>query len=88
VARAHNSLGVIAAREGRMPEALERWKRAVALNPEDYQTLYNLGYQLWKAGRRDEGRPYLEAYLRHAPKALEAVDRQRVERLLQSGGAG
>ena len=48
VARAHNSLGVIAAREGRMPEAVERWKRAVALNPEDYQTLFNLGSQLWR----------------------------------------
>ncbi len=82
VARAHNSLGVIAAREGRLPEAIERWKRAVALNPEDYQTLYNLGMQLWDAGRRDEARPYLEAYLRTAPRALEARDIARVGRLL------
>jgi arylsulfatase A-like enzyme/Flp pilus assembly protein TadD len=83
VARAHNSLGVIAAREGHMPEAIERWKRAVALNPDDYQTLFNLGSELWRAGRRDEARPYLEAYLRDAPPALEARDMARVRKLLE-----
>jgi len=82
VARAQNSLGVIAAREGRMPEAVERWKRAVALNPEDYQTLFNLGSELWRAGRREEARPYLEAYLREAPPALEARDIARVRKIL------
>ena len=30
VARAHNGLGVIAARENRMPDAIAHWKRAVA----------------------------------------------------------
>jgi arylsulfatase A-like enzyme/Flp pilus assembly protein TadD len=82
VGRAHNSLGVIAAREGRMPEAIERWKRAVELNPGDYQTLYNLGSELWVAGRREEARAYLEAYLREAPQALEARDIARVRKLL------
>jgi tetratricopeptide (TPR) repeat protein len=83
VARAQNSLGVIAAREGRTAEAVERWRRAVALNPEDYQTLFNLGTQLWDAGRRAEARPYLEAYLRSAPPALEARDIARVRKLLE-----
>ena len=83
VARAHNSLGVIAAREGRMPEAVERWKRAVTLNPDDYQTLFNLGRQLWQSGRREEARPYLEAYLRTAPPALEARDITRVRKILK-----
>jgi len=83
VARAHNSLGVIAAREGHMPEAIERWKRAAALNPDDYQTLFNLGSELWRAGRHEEARPYLEAYLRDAPPALEARDMARVRTLLE-----
>jgi len=83
VARAHNSLGVIAAREGHVPEAIERWKRAVALNPSDYQTLFNLGSELWQQGRRDEARPYLEGYLRAAPTALEARDMARVRKLLE-----
>ena len=82
VARAHNSLGVIAAREGRLPEAIERWKRAAALNPEDYQTLFNLGSVLWRSGRGAEARPYLEAYVRMAPAALEARDIARVRALL------
>jgi Flp pilus assembly protein TadD len=85
VARAHNSLGVIAAREGRLPEAIERWKRGAELDPHDYQTLFNLGSTLWGAGRRDEARPYLEAYLRAAPSALEARDIARVRALLGSG---
>lgn len=88
VARAHNSLGVIAAREGRMSEAIERWKRACALDPGDYQTLFNLGSVLWDAGRHDEARPYLEAYLRAAPPALEARDVARVRVLLRSERAG
>jgi arylsulfatase A-like enzyme/Flp pilus assembly protein TadD len=87
VARAHNSLGVIAAREGRVAEAIERWKRAAELNPEDYQTLFNLGSTLWGAGRKDEARPYLEAYLREAPAALEARDIARVRALLGPGEA-
>ncbi len=86
VARAHNSLGVIAAQEGRMAEAVERWRRAVALDPRDYQTLFNLGVTLRGQGRAEEARPYLEAYLRSAPPALEARDIARVRGWLASGG--
>jgi arylsulfatase A-like enzyme/Flp pilus assembly protein TadD len=78
VARAHNSLGVIAAEEGRLPEAIARWQRAAALDPADYQTLFNLGATLRRAGREAEARPYLEAYLRSAPVALESRDIARV----------
>jgi hypothetical protein len=49
----------------------------------DDQTLYNLGSYLWQSGRRDEARPYLEAYLRQAPPAPEARDIARVRKLLQ-----
>ncbi len=86
VARAHNNLGVIAAREGRSQEALERWRRAAELNPADYQSLYNLGTRLWDSGRRAEARPYLEAYLRVAPRALEARDIAQVSRMLAGRG--
>jgi arylsulfatase A-like enzyme/Flp pilus assembly protein TadD len=83
VARAHNGLGVIAAAEGRWAEAVERWRRAVALDPGDYQTLFNLGSTLLKEGREAEARPYLEAYLRTAPVALEGRDRERVRAWLR-----
>ena len=85
VARAYNSLGVIAAQEGRTEEAIERWRRAVALDPRDYQTLFNLGVTLRRAGRASEARPYLEAYLKAAPPALEARDIARVRTWLSAG---
>ena len=89
LARAHNSLGVIAARQGRLGEAIERWKRAASLDPEDYQTLFNLGSVLRQQRRVTEARPYLEAYLREAPVALERADIAKVRAWLgEPGGAG
>jgi Flp pilus assembly protein TadD len=90
LARAHNSLGVIAAREGRLDEAVERWKRAATLDPTDYQTLFNLGSTLRRLGREAEARPYLEAYLRQAPAAVDARDIARVRAWLAepAGRAG
>jgi Flp pilus assembly protein TadD len=85
LARGHNGLGVIAAREGRWDEAIARWQRAVALDPHDYQTLFNLGAALRDRGREAEARRYLEAYLRAAPVALEARDMARVRGWLRAG---
>ena len=85
LARAHNSLGVLASIEGRDEEALARWKRALEINPGDYQTLFNLGFTLRKRGRMAEARPYFEAYLRAAPRALEARDIGRVEQWVREG---
>jgi arylsulfatase A-like enzyme/Tfp pilus assembly protein PilF len=87
VARAHNSLGVIAAEEGHLDLAVERWTRAVALDPRDYQTLFNLGTTLRKLHREAEARPYLEAYLKAAPVALEGRDMERVRSWLGAGSA-
>jgi arylsulfatase A-like enzyme/Tfp pilus assembly protein PilF len=87
MARAHNSLGVIAAGEGRMAEAIARWQRASALDPRDYQTLFNLGATLRSQGRAREARPYLEAYLRAAPPALEGRDMARVRAWLKGPGS-
>jgi len=87
VARAHNMLGVLAAQEGRPEEAIERWRRGVALDPGDYQTLFNLGVTLRKQGRESEARPFLEAYLRVAPRALEARDIARVREWLGHAAA-
>jgi Tfp pilus assembly protein PilF len=87
VARAHNSLGVIAAQEGHLDEAVARWKRAVALDPQDYQTLFNLGSTLRRLHQEAEARPYLEAYLKAAPLALEGRDMARVRSWLGGGSA-
>jgi tetratricopeptide (TPR) repeat protein len=87
LARAHNSLGVIAAREGRPQAAIEHWKRSLAANPRDPDALFNLGLTLSKAGRHQEARPYLERFLATAPRALYARDLERVRRWLQKGGS-
>src|SRR5207247_7831743 len=88
LARAHNSLGVISARQGRLDEAIERWKRAARLDPGDYQALFNLGSVLRRRGREAEARPYLESYLRAAPAALEAADVAKVRAWLGEPGRG
>ena len=62
--------------------AIEHWRLAVAADPHDYQTLFNLGDLLIQLGRRAEARPYWEAYVREAPPALERHDLQRVREWL------
>jgi tetratricopeptide (TPR) repeat protein len=85
--RAQNGLGVLAAREGRLDEAVERWRRAAELDPANYQTLYNLGLTLRRLGRDAEARVYLRAYLEAAPVALEREDMAEVRAWLgRSGG--
>jgi choline-sulfatase len=88
LAKAHNSLGVIAAQGGRLDEAVGHWRQAVALNPSDWQTLFNLGSTLRAQGRTAEARPYLESYLKAAPRALEARDIARVRQWLGQAAAG
>jgi arylsulfatase A-like enzyme/Tfp pilus assembly protein PilF len=82
LARAHNGLGVIAATQKNYVSAIEHWRKAVDLDPHDYQTLYNLGDLLLRLKRPDEARPYLERYVRDAPSALESRDLQRVRQWL------
>ena len=82
LARAHNGLGVIAAERKDYPAALEHWRRAAALDPSDFRTLFNLGDLLITLGRPSEGRPYWERYLATVPPGVEASDRARVRRWL------
>jgi tetratricopeptide (TPR) repeat protein len=77
--RAHNSLGVIAAETGHADEAIERWTRAVEVDPHDVDTLFNLGSLLRQRGRASEAVPYLERFLREAPRALYGKDIARVQ---------
>ena len=82
LARAHNSLGVIAMRGGRGDEAIEHWKRAVELDPEEFDTLFNLGTLLLRQGSVAEARPYLERFVATAPPALYARDIERLRAVL------
>jgi len=84
LARAHNGLGVIEAGRHNYAAALDHWRRAVELEPRDFETLFNLGDLLIQLGRSAEARPYWQQYLATAPPALEARDRRRVQHWLAS----
>jgi arylsulfatase A-like enzyme/tetratricopeptide (TPR) repeat protein len=69
IARAHSSLGFMAAEAGRTEEALKHWREALELDPRECAALFALGQRLDGKGR-DEGRPYFELFAARAPTAL------------------
>jgi Flp pilus assembly protein TadD len=85
VARAQSSLAMIAADEGHLEEALERWKKAAAIDPREWKTLVPFSMGLWQRGRRKEARAYLDLFAASAPETLYAQDIERVRKWL--GGA-
>jgi Flp pilus assembly protein TadD len=50
-AEAHNNLGVMLEREGRLPEAARQYQAAVKLEPAYPSAHYNLGVALARQGR-------------------------------------
>ena len=61
------------------PAAIEAWKRAERLLPHDYDLLFNVGSVLADANRPAEALPYLERFVREAPRDRYARDLPRVE---------
>jgi Flp pilus assembly protein TadD len=82
LARAHTSMGVLEARASHAAAAIEHWKKAVTLNPREWDALYNLGVFLQKEGRPAEARGYLERFARDAPAFLYQKDIAEVRRVL------
>jgi len=82
LASAHNALAAVQLRQGREADAIASWQTALELNPRMNDALYNLGTVLVKAGRRDEARPYLERFIREAPRSRYDADIKRIEPLL------
>jgi Flp pilus assembly protein TadD len=77
VSRAHSSLAMLAAEDGRTAEATDHWKRAGALDPREYRKLLALVTLLARAGRDREARAYLELFVVNAPRAEYAQDIER-----------
>jgi len=63
---------------------VDAWQHAVALDPHDYQALYNLGDALIRMGRSGEARSYWERYLSIVPPAVDVRDRDSVRRWLSN----
>ena len=55
-----------------------RWKRAVALDPREFDTLFNLGLLLRQEGRVDEARGFLERFVAEAPPVRYGDDIARI----------
>lgn len=55
------SLGVCLAHEGRLPEAVEAYRKSLAIQPESPQTRLNLGIAYFKLGQFDKAIPELKA---------------------------
>jgi tetratricopeptide (TPR) repeat protein len=77
---------VVEARAKNTEAALGHWKRALELNPAEYDALFNAGTLLLQVGRHEEAVSFLARFAREAPPALYAVDIREVKRLLGRTG--
>jgi hypothetical protein len=57
----------------------------VALDPRNFDALYNLTLELGAAGRRDEAARYGQQYVARAPRARYAAEIAQIQRLLAGG---
>ena len=62
--------------------AIDAWRRAEPLRPKDYDLLFNLGMTLADRHRGPEAVPYLERFLREAPRDRYARDMPAVRAAL------
>jgi tetratricopeptide (TPR) repeat protein len=85
LAGAHTVLGVILSGTGRKSEAIETWKRAVAIDASEFNALYNLWLELASAGRRDEAITYGRQFVATAPPAFFGGEREQIARFLGGG---
>jgi tetratricopeptide (TPR) repeat protein len=79
---AFTTLGVVQSTSGRKGDAIESWKRAVALDGTQFNALYNLWLELAAAGRRDEASTYGRQFVATAPPAFFKPDIDRISRYL------
>jgi arylsulfatase A-like enzyme/Flp pilus assembly protein TadD len=59
--------------------AIDAWKHAERFRPRDYDLLFNLAMVLADSGRGSEALPYLQRFVREAPRDRYASDIRRVE---------
>jgi arylsulfatase A-like enzyme/Tfp pilus assembly protein PilF len=82
LADAYTTLGVVLSTSGRKAEAIDAWKRAVSLDREQFNALYNLWLELAQAGRRDEAAQFGRQFVATAPPAFFGSDIAEVRRYL------
>jgi arylsulfatase A-like enzyme/Flp pilus assembly protein TadD len=78
-----NGLALIAMRSGDRAAAIAHWKRAVEIQPANFDALYDLGVQLARDGQRDDAQRYLTQFARTAPPAQYAKELREVRSVLK-----
>jgi len=71
---AHNNLGNILFRNGRMDEAMEHYQKALAIHPQYDLAHNNLGLVLFRKGRVDEAVEHYQKAVEIQPQYVEAHD--------------
>jgi len=81
-----NYLGTALYNLGSPRQALEAWDRALALEPDNPDVLYNVSVIAMEVGYRDRARRALETFIDTAPPDLYGPDLQRARDLLRQLG--
>lgn len=68
---AYNNLGFFLDHDGKVEEAMDNYKKSLAINPNYEDALNNMGYALEGKGMAAEALPYYEAALRTKPNMVE-----------------
>lgn len=71
----YTNIGAVLAENGRYPEAVDFYNRALAINPDLPETRANLGAALSALGRDEEALPHLTEALRLSPDPYPAAQR-------------
>ena len=78
-----NGLALVAMRSGDRRTAIEHWTRAVAIQPANFDALYDLGVQLTREGQDDTAKRYLTQFARTAPPGQYGKELQQVNAMLK-----
>ncbi len=81
-ANAWNLLGVARFQLRDIPGALDAWQKSVEIDPEQWDSLYNLGFTAARAGRRQQAVDALRLYVATAPSELFSDEIAEARRLL------
>lgn len=84
--RAWNAYGVALERSGRAREAVAAWRRSVALDPEQFDAIYNIALVSRTLGDTAACREALEDFVRRAPSTRYGSDLARARKMLAELG--
>jgi len=76
-------LAMVAIRQGDRKTAIARWERAVALQPSNFDALYDLSVQLAQDGQLAAAKRYMEQFVHTAPRGQYAKDIDKLAAFLE-----